>query len=179
MKLTFIVMLIAASMLQAPPDVLADEISAPSTKPIAGTLNPKTNVFTRSTGVAAITPDITTDYRQGVLIVEANIAVSPDIPKGTIISTSVQAMVYDSHYSTGVSNSATVTRTGDTAKVTFKMPYVFTVASTADVVTINLSVSFYQSGTGTNPTNESINETETIPLPANGATTTVAIGQKV
>jgi hypothetical protein len=179
MKLIFIVMLIAASMMQAPPDVLADEISAPSSKPVAGTLNPKTNVFTPSTGAAAVTPEITTGYRQGILIVEANIAVNPDLPKDAVIYTSVQATVYDSHYSTGVSNSASATRTGDTAKVTFKMPYVFTVSSAADVVTINLSVSFYQSGTATNPTNETINETQKIPLPANGATTTVAIGQKV
>jgi len=179
MKLTFVVMLLAASMLQAPSVVLADEVSAPTSKPVTGTLNPKTNVFTPSAGAAAVTPEITTDYRQGILIVEANIAVNPDIPKDTMIYTSVQATVYDSHYSTGVSNSASATRSGDTAKVTFKMPYVFTVSSTADVVTINLSVSFYQSGTSAKPTNESINETEKIPLPANGATTTVAIGQKV
>jgi hypothetical protein len=179
MKRTFVVTLVAASMLQAPLPVLADEVSAPSGKPISGTLNPKTNVFTPSAEAAAATPEITTDYRQGILIVEANIAVSPDISKDATIFTSVQATVHDSHYSTGVSNSASATRTGDTAKITFKMPYVFTVSSTADVVTINLSVSFYQNGTATNPTNESINETETIPLPANGATTTVALGQKV
>jgi hypothetical protein len=179
MKLTFVVMLTATSMLLAPPAVLADEVGMPSSKPIAGALNPKTNIFTPSADAAAVTPEITTAYRQGTLIVEANIAVNPDIPKDAIIFTSIQATVSDSNYSTGVSNSASATRTGDTAKVTFKMPYVFTVSSAADVVTINLSVSFYQSGTGANPTNESINETEKIPLPANGATTTVALGQKV
>jgi hypothetical protein len=181
MKTIVVGTLIAAFMLQMPSAVLADDIGTSTRKVVPGSLNPKTNVFTPSASAAptTVTPEITTTFRQGILIVEVNIAVGPNIPSDTVITASIQAIVNDARFSTGVSNEASATRTGDTAKVTFKMPYVFTISSTADVVTVNLSVSFSQGGTGTNPTNETINETETIPLPANGATTTVALGQKV
>jgi hypothetical protein len=165
----FVAIFIAVVAMGAGPAALAAE-AAPPAKPVFGYLDPKTDIFTPSPQPSSPTPAVVPINRKGTLVVTGTVAIDPSVPPTASFFVSVSATATDVTYATSVSRSAPMVRTGNSGKVVLKLPYVFTVTSPSDVVTINFQMS---SSTG-----EIVSLTETIPLPANGATTAVAIGQR-
>ena len=175
-----LILLGGSSLLEAPSTAFAEP--APSGQPVFGYLDPKTDLFTPQEASSApavksdaASPDATAApvVREGKLVIVGTFSIDPSTPASTGFFASVTASASDAHYSCSVTGGGGVTRKGNSGKVTVTLPYACTVGSAADTVSIDFEVSASGSTGGL-----TISTTQTIPLPANGATTTVAIGER-
>jgi len=146
--------------------------------PIPGYLDIRTGVFT-PVSVPSAAPASTPITLEGTLDVVAKVRIDPTIPAGTTLSASISAFVTDPatttgvYYNSGVSASGTLTRTGNVGTITFTLPYDVVVASAADTFGIYFTVSAYGSA------NNYVSFSQSIPLPASGKTTKLAIGNAI
>ncbi len=138
------------------------------TPPVFGTLDPRTNLFTPRPIPHAAQAAPVGILRSGVLQVNVTVSVPSFIPQSEVLLASVTASCTDPSFSSSSVASGNPARSGNTAKLTLTMPYAFTVASTSDVVTV-----YFEMFIGT----QTIQLTQTIKLPADGATTPVTIVQ--
>ena len=101
--------------------------------------------------------------RTGTFVFRINITVESPSPSTTMPNCYVNVYHYTSGRSYSENNSITGTRTGDTATCIIRVPYKWTHADSA--VQVQMSVTVYLG-------NRSSGQGLSIPLPANGATTT-------
>jgi hypothetical protein len=107
----------------------------------------------------------------GVVKMTASVSTNADIPNGTQVSVSGYTSVYDSSFSNSHSVSATAKVAGGVINVTLEIPYLFLVAATTD--TLSVSLDLRVSVNGAQNLSYSTSFTGTVPLPADGATTTI------
>lgn len=128
-----------------------------------------------SSGTAVVTgaPRI---ERTGTFVLNLNLTVSPDLPDGSVVSIYATASTADADYSDSFELYDAPAKVAD-HKVggTFDMPYTWLVATTADKVTLSVSVSG-SAMKGALSYSDSSSFNETIPLPGNGAKTPVHVG---
>lgn len=153
------------------------QTAAPAAGPVPGYLDPQTNVFTplpflsdaaTARAVAAAETEI---VRTGTLVIVLKLTVDPATPSGATFSASAQGQTADAVFSTAVYAAGAVPVSGGAGTLRLRIPYAFTVSSTSTDVDISLSV--YAS------TGASLTVTQSIPMPNNGATTTVVVNQKI
>jgi hypothetical protein len=116
-------------------------------------------------------PSLAADV-SGTFKVKATLPVSPSLPNGTQITAFASATFSDTVFTGNVSIQGVATVSG--GQVTFKllMPYAWKVESAADTVIVQLTVQGSASGAAAEYTDSSL-FSQTIALPANGATTPV------
>jgi hypothetical protein len=103
----------------------------------------------------------------GVLVIQFTAQLEASIPQDALLEADGSVALSDATYSYSIAAVATAKRSGHTAKATIRMPYKFAVASTADSLTIRSLIT-----ARADPTHFQ-DMTRSIPLPADGATTTI------
>jgi len=123
----------------------AADAGADPPEPVFGTYDTVTHVFTPATPTASpvIEPGVTTAatvVRKGTLVVEvtANVAT---IPIDQQVLASVSANLFDRTYQNSLATAGFLTRSGNTAKITFSMPYIFTALSASETITVEVELS--------------------------------------
>ena len=171
----FIAALAAQSSLAAP----AEEAAAPQAgKSVFGYLDPKTGNFipTLPASRAAPTHDAAGGpiFRRGTLVVVEAFTTPTTVPLKAlfqnIVTISTSSVAGDATYSDSTGSSGLAHRKGGSGRVVVKVPYRFAVASASETVTVTCLM--------TSPTGDEATLTQTIPLPANNATTTLNVSQR-
>jgi hypothetical protein len=165
--------------------VLATALAAPalagaprSGAPIAGYLDLRTGIFypVDQSSAASLAAAIT---RTGSWSVEATVRIDPSIPTSATLTANFTASVADpvtnvgAYYNYTARGSGTMKRTGNVATITLHVPYIWRLAHPTDVVSIQFTVS---ADSATSPMASFM---QTVPLPASGKTTQVAIGDAI
>jgi len=154
------------------PAARAEDAGAEAPKPVFGTYDTATGVFTpaKPEAMPAILPDAPAAapiVRKGTLVVQVAADVAA-IPAGQPVLAFISAYLFDTSYQNSVGTSVTMKRSGNTAKVSFSMPYVFTVLSASETVTVSVQLATQKLPYPTTVL------TKKIPLPADAAKTVVA-----
>jgi hypothetical protein len=165
--------------------VLATAIAAPalagapqSGPPIPGYLDLRTGIFYPLVQPSATSPAAAIT-RTGSWSVEATVRIDPSIPTSATLTANFTASVSDpvtsvgAYYNYTARGSGTMKRVGNVATITLHVPYIWRLAHTTDTVSIQFSVS------ADSATSPMASFTQTVPLPANGKTTEVAIGDAI
>ncbi len=127
-----------------------------------------------SSSLAAANP------QTGTIVVNFTITIKSAIPATSPISCGVEANITEVSVS-GVnlileSAAVAATRTGNTAKCTVTIPYSWMVSNTATArLSLNYNLSLSKAGTTGLLSRSSIGSIASIPIPANGATTTQTV----
>jgi hypothetical protein len=156
----------------------AGEASAP----IPGYLDVRSGIFyplTRSADVppAGTEANAAATTMTGTIVIEATVKLDATIKSTDTVSATAVASVSDpvptsgTYYTYSSSQYQMVSPSGSTAKFKISVPYIWTLANTSDKVFISFYVSTNTSGTAF--------YSNTISLPANGATTKVTIGSGI
>ena len=112
--------------------------------------------------------------RTGVIKVLCTIVTDASVAKGSVISVDVSATATGTDVDQTVDGSTQIKKAGTSQTVTLLLPYKWTLTNPSTVVPIYLSVA-----EGTYPYTVSVETSLSIPLPANGATTTVSIPVRI
>ncbi|WP_374308508.1 hypothetical protein [Methylocella sp.] len=142
--------------------------------PVAGYLDPKTNVFTPipllNAAQAAPDAEAAPTVRSGVLTVLLKLTIDAAVPASATFYGYASANVGDDDFNNAVSAGDAVPRSGDSGRLTLKIPYAVTY-TTADEMQIEYSI--YSS------TGAYLSGTQSIPIPKDGAATTVVVNQRI
>jgi hypothetical protein len=161
---------IVALAAAASPLAWAEDLGPKAPKPVFGAYDIVTHVFTPATPATATVIEADARaaaiIRKGTLVVEVSTSLAA-IPNGQQVLAFVSANLSDARYQNGVGTSGALKRSGDTAKASFSMPYLFTALNASETVTVSI-----QLATQKVPYPTTI-LTKEIPLPANGAKTVV------
>jgi hypothetical protein len=103
----------------------------------------------------------------GTIVIQFTAQLEASIPQDAILEADGSLAVSDTTFSYSIAAVTTAKRSGHTAKATIRMPYKLAVASPADSLTIRSLIT-----ARADPTHFQ-DMTRTIPLPADGATTTI------
>ena len=167
-----VAVLLTTLALAAPQMSLAD----PGAGAVFGYYNPRTHTFTVAPqqATAGGTPSSKSVVANGTIIIDATVALNPSITAKATVGAYVAISTSDSTYSNSVSGYAGVSRKGSTATVTATLPYRFTLTSASETLAVELNV--YAQGISSEP---SVTITQSVPLPANGKTTTVSFKERL
>ncbi|MBY6243195.1 hypothetical protein [Methylosinus sp. Sm6] len=153
--------------------------------PVFGYFDPATNGFTPAGGAAALlmkthdaAPLAVTAavVRRGTLVITVNVGFLASFPAGATATASVTvetvpAASADPSTATSILASAQIRRSGSTGVATLSIPYAFSTTATTDKVSLDTIV--YSSN------GDYASLRQTIPLPADGATTRVTLSQRL
>jgi hypothetical protein len=112
--------------------------------------------------------------RTGTLKIVCTIVTDASVAKGSNFSLNVTARGSGLNGYQIVSTTVSVAKSTARQTVTIQLPYKWTLTDPQNIVPVYLTV-----GTGIYPNTASVSESVTIPTPANGATTTVAIPVRI
>lgn len=153
----------ACCLALASPGALAEDVPLPAAP----------DVPAQTFHVAAV-PAVARIQRQGLLKIGVSLVASASLPAGTSILVTASAGSTDTAYTDQATIYGRTTIAAGKAAVTVQIPYTWLFASTADKVIIYVYVTGYTPTAG----NSSF-FTETIPLPANGATTILSFAGSI
>lgn len=115
----------------------------------------------------------------GKLIIHMQLQVGSSLPDGTNISVIIEAVANDDTAdNTAETVSTSVTVSGGAASLTSEVPYTFNIASRQDTIDVTLDASGNATSGGVSYTNGR-QLLQSIPIPKNGATTTVNLSGSI
>ena len=169
--------MVAMAVLPVAPRLsLAEGAPAPAANTLFGFLNPATGIFTPAPqppeprATAAGGPI----FRRGTLVVIESFTTPTTVPATTlfqdIVTVETNSQAGSVTYSDTAGYSGVAHRRGGSGRIVVKVPYVFAVASASETLTVTCLM--------TSPTGDEATLTQTIPLPANNATTTLNVSQR-
>jgi hypothetical protein len=146
-----------------------------------GYLDPATNSFTPADSATAglfgarAAPAAAPVVRSGTLIITVNVAYLPAFPAtatttANVTVTTTPPTAADPSYQTSLLGIASVARSGATGVATITLPYALTATTAADTLSVTTTLSTSLGGFASLK--------QAIPLPANGATTRLAVSQR-
>jgi hypothetical protein len=136
---------------------------------VYGYYNPATHAFTPAPTGATATAAASV-VRSGTLTIKVRAKLDA-IPAGQKVTAYVSAYVDDTSYQNGIGTQVPMSRAGDTATASVTVPYIFTVTSASEKITVSVQVV-----TQIAPFPSTMLSTE-IPLPTNNADTVVNLPQ--
>ena len=175
--LTALAVILLATIVTPRPS-MAEEASSRPPNTLFGYLDPRTGNFIPAGPAAGSAPthDATGApiFRRGTLVVVATYSTPTTVPVKAlfqnIVTVSVSSQAGTATFSDSTGSSNVAHRKGGSARIVVKVPYLFAVASASQSVTVSCLM--------TSPTGDEATLTQTIPLPANNATTTLNISQR-
>lgn len=152
-----------------------------STRPVFGYLDPATASFTPADSAtaglfgASAAPAAAPVVRSGTLIITVNVAYLPAFPAtatttANVTVTTTPPSAADPSYQTSLLGIASIARSGATGVATITIPYALTATTATDTLLVTTTLSTSIGGFAS--------LTQIIPLPANGATTRLAVSQR-
>jgi hypothetical protein len=142
-----------------------------STRPVFGYLDSATAGLFGASAAPAAAPVV----RSGTLIITVNVAYLPAFPAtatttANVTVTTTPPSAADPSYQTSLLGIASIARSGATGVATITLPYALTATTATDTLLVTTTLSTSIGGFAS--------LTQIIPLPANGATTRLAVSQR-
>ena len=170
--------LLATTWVLFTPGLSMAEDFAPVPNKMFGYLDPRTGNFIPAVPSARSAPThdtaVSPIFRRGTLVVVETFSTPTTVPAKAlfqnIVTASVSSQAGSATFSNSTGNSGVAQRKGGSGRIVVKVPYRFAVASASQAVTVSCLM--------TSPTGDEAMFTQTIPLPANNATTTLNITQR-
>ena len=178
MKAFVSILLVIAALVVTPGLSMAEDALQPAAKTLFGYLDPKTGNFIPAPPASRAAPAQATAgapiFRHGTLVVVGTFTTPTTVPVKAlfqnIVTISISSQVGSVTYSDTAGYSGVAHRSGGSGRIVVKVPYAFAVASASETVTVTCLM--------TSPLGGEATLTQTIPLPANNATTTLNISQR-
>ena len=146
---------------------LASMASAAAQSAVLGTLDPATGAITPA--ATAPTPSAPVQLG-GTFVLKGTVAIGSNIVSDTTLTAFAQISAQDTTYSNYSSIPGKLSRSGSQGTITLRIPYLWTMISANEQVTISLAVF-----ANTSTINYTFSKTVTMTMPKNGSTTTIDI----